>query len=72
MQKVNCLFKIRFKNDGTETPRTENVKILNMIETKWDIRICCQHMIFVLCSHTEKIRESMFIKYFKILLVSKS
>ena len=50
-------------------------------ETKWGIRICYHGRILTLCSHTGKVRESVFkiyaqcsnicSKYFKIPLVSK-
>ena len=81
MQKLNCILKILFNYDEL-TPRAEKIKTLHTIETKWGIRICCQARILTLCSHIEKVRESMFkihvqcsnqcSKYFKILLVSKS
>ena len=81
MQKLNCILKILFNNDEL-TPRAEIIKALHTIKTKWGIRICCQVRILTVCSHIEKIRESMLkihvqcsnqcSKYCKILLVSKS
>ena len=59
MQQPNCILKIRFNNDEL-IPQAEKIKTFHMIETKWSIRICCQARIFTLCSHTEKVRESMF------------
>ena len=79
MQRVNCFLKILFNYDEL-TPRAEKIKTLHTIETKWGIKICYQTRTFTLCSHVEKIRESMFkihvqcsnqcSKYFKIFVVS--
>ena len=71
MQKINCIFKIRFNNDEL-TPRAKNIKTIHMIEIKWGIRICFYPKIFTMCLYAEKGREGMFKKYFKILVVSKS
>ena len=81
MQKLNCISKILFNNDKL-TLRAEKIKTFHTIETKWGIRTCCQARILTLCSHIEKVRESMFkihfqcsnqcLKYFKILLEPKS
>ena len=81
MQKLNFILKIPFNCDEL-SPRTKIFKTLHTIEAKWGIRICCQARILTLCSHKEKVRESMFeihvqcsnqcSNYFKILLVSKS
>ena len=73
----------RLKNNNDElTHRARKIKTFHTIETKWGIRICCQIRILKLCSHIEKVRESMFktdvqcsdqcSKYFKIFPVSKS
>ena len=81
MQKLNCIIKILFNNDELTT-RAEKIKTLHTIETKWSISISSRARILTLCSHKEKVRESIFkmrvqcsnqcSKYFKILLVSKS
>ena len=81
MQKLNCILKILFNNDEL-TPGAKKFKTSHTIETKWGIRICCQARILTLCSHIEKVRESMFkmhvqcssqcSKYFQILIVTKS
>ena len=41
MQKINFTLKIRFSNDDPNSS-VKKIKILLMIETKCDIRICCQ------------------------------
>ena len=69
----NAKAKLYFKNSFQQwwtNPRAEKIKTLHSIETKQDIRICSQTKILILCSHTEKVRESMFKKYFKISLLS--
>ena len=81
MQKINCILKILFNNDEL-TPRAEKIQSLHMIEIKWDIRFYCKVSILTLCSHREKVRESMIkiqvqcsnqcSKYFQSLLVCKS
>ena len=53
MQKLNRILKIIFNYDEI-TPRAEKIKTFHTIETKWDIRICCQARILTLCSHIEK------------------
>ena len=51
----------RWKNNNDElTHRVKKIKTFHTIETKWGIRICCQIRILKLCSHIEKVRESMF------------
>ena len=79
MQRLNCILKILFNYDEL-IPQAEKIKTFHTIETKWGIRICCRAIS--MCSHIEKVRESMFkihvqrsnqcLKYFNILLVSKS
>ena len=59
MQKLNCILKIFFSYEEI-TPREEKIKILHTSEAKWGVRICCQVRILTLCSHIEKVRESMF------------
>ena len=44
------VLKIRFKNDEL-TPRSEKIKTLHAIETKWDIRIKCQARLFIVFTH---------------------
>ena len=58
MQKLNCILKVCFKNDE-RTPRAENIKTFLTIEAKWGVRNCFQARIPTLCSHIEKIRESI-------------
>ena len=57
MQNASCILKILFNNDKL-TPRAKKIKTFHTIETKWGIRNCCQDR--TLCSHIEKVRESMF------------
>ena len=67
MQKINCILKI--------WSWTNSMVQINQVSpydrNKMGIRICYQVRIFILCSYTQKVRESMFKKNFKILLVSK-
>ena len=58
MQKLNCILKIRLNNDELN-PRAKKIKTFHTIETKWDIRNYCKARILTLCSHIEKVRESM-------------
>ena len=46
----NAKTKQCFKNSLYQPP---GPKKLHTIETKWDIRICCQAKILTLCSYTE-------------------
>ena len=61
-------FKIRLQRWWTNTNRGRKNKTLNAIKTKWGVRISGRDIHGV---HTEKVRELMFQKYFKILLVYK-
>ena len=80
MPKLNCILNILFNNE--ELTPAEKIKTFHMIETKWGITVSCQARILTLYSRKEKEKESMFeihvqyldqcLKYFKILLVSKS
>ena len=70
MQKIKYIVKIRFNCDElTPVPRKSRNYI---IKTKWGIKICCLPRVLPGCLHTEKVREPMFEKYFKTLLVSNS
>ena len=66
IQKLNFVLKIRFNND-TLTPGREKQDTPCNPVPEFTVRPG-----YSLCSHTETVRELMFKKYFKILLVSKS
>ena len=71
MQNLNFILKVWFYNVELNS-RAEKIKTLHTIETKWGLRICSEARILALCLHTGKVKELVFKKYFKILLVSTS
>ena len=56
MQRLSCILKILFNNDELTLRAKKSTHSI----IKWGIRIYCQARILALCSHIEKVRESMF------------
>ena len=70
IQKLNCVLKIRFNNDKLPPgPKRTRNSMRSKQNGALDFTV---RPGYLLCSHTKKVRELMFKKYFKILLVSKS
>ena len=70
IQKLNFVLKIRFSISEL-APRAEKIKTIHSIKKNGILEFTVRPR-YSLCSHTEKVKESMLKKYFKILLVSKS
>ena len=70
IQKLNCVLKIRFNNDELNSHGPKKPRHSTQMKQNGALEFTVRPE-YLLCSQTEKVRELMFKKYFKILLVSK-